>query len=412
MHGQPLVHADEPYPLAFRSPAPYSRSKALAELVVLEESRDGLEAMIVRPRFVWGRGDTTLLPLLVEGAHRRFRWVGGGRQLTSTTHVDNTVEGLIAGRRARPRRPRLLHHRRRAGRLPRLRRRPDRHPGGHAPYGERPTPLARRSRRWGDGLEAVAAARRAAADPLRLLGRLPGVHARRPPRPRGARLRAGDDARGGDAGAARRGLSAPGGTSTRRLGRRSGASPRPRGDECHLDHAMGGRIHPVDATPSVLVERSEGVVRGYRWVRPDERERIVVRLGTGGSSRELALEFGCSTRTVLRIGEQAALAGRRVAHSRRWLSFEERERISRGIAAGESDSEIARALGRHRSTVGREIRAACAERGAIGRWRPSASHGRVARGPRRPSSRPRGGCWRRSRPALSGAGRPSRSRPD
>jgi transposase, IS30 family len=74
------------------------------------------------------------------------------------------------------------------------------------------------------------------------------------------------------------------------------------------------------------------------------------------------LEFGCSARTVLRIGERAALAGRRVAHSPRRLSFEERERISRGIAAGESDSEIAGALGRHRSTVGREIRAACAQR--------------------------------------------------
>jgi nucleoside-diphosphate-sugar epimerase len=96
MHGQPLIAADETYPLALRSPAPYSRSKALGEMVVLEESRDGLEAMIVRPRFVWGRGDTTLLPLLVEGTRSgRFRWVGGGRQLTSTTHIDNTVEGLI-----------------------------------------------------------------------------------------------------------------------------------------------------------------------------------------------------------------------------------------------------------------------------------------------------------------------------
>jgi nucleoside-diphosphate-sugar epimerase len=68
----------------------------MGEQVVLEESRDGLEAMIVRPRFVWGRGDTTLLPLLVEGTRSgQFRWVGGGRHLTSTTHVDNTVEGLL-----------------------------------------------------------------------------------------------------------------------------------------------------------------------------------------------------------------------------------------------------------------------------------------------------------------------------
>ena len=68
----------------------------MAEQVVLEESGRGLEAMIVRPRFVWGRGDTTLLPLLVEGTQSgAFRWVGGGRLRTSTTHVDNTVEGLL-----------------------------------------------------------------------------------------------------------------------------------------------------------------------------------------------------------------------------------------------------------------------------------------------------------------------------
>ena len=96
MHGQPLVHADETYPLALRSKAPYSRSKAMAEQVVLEEGRGALEAMIVRPRFVWGRGDTTLLPVLVEGTRSgAFRWVGGGRHLTSTTHVENTVEGLL-----------------------------------------------------------------------------------------------------------------------------------------------------------------------------------------------------------------------------------------------------------------------------------------------------------------------------
>ena len=96
MHGQPLVHADERYPLALRSKAPYSRSKAMAEQVVLEEGGGALEAVIVRPRFVWGRGDTTLLPLLVEGTRSgAFRWVGGGRQRTSTTHIDNTVEGLL-----------------------------------------------------------------------------------------------------------------------------------------------------------------------------------------------------------------------------------------------------------------------------------------------------------------------------
>jgi transposase, IS30 family len=99
------------------------------------------------------------------------------------------------------------------------------------------------------------------------------------------------------------------------------------------------------------------VGRCYRWVRPDERAWVAERLCVGARVGELALQVGCSTRTILRIGEQAALARRRVGRSTLRLSFAERERISRGIAAGENNAAIARALGRHRSTIGREIEA-------------------------------------------------------
>jgi nucleoside-diphosphate-sugar epimerase len=96
MHGQPLVAVDEHYPLALRSRAPYSATKAAAEAAIIEANGNGLETVVVRPRFVWGAGDTTLLPILVRMARSgRLRWIGGGRQLTSTTHVDNTVEGLV-----------------------------------------------------------------------------------------------------------------------------------------------------------------------------------------------------------------------------------------------------------------------------------------------------------------------------
>ncbi|HZN90711.1 MAG TPA: NAD-dependent epimerase/dehydratase family protein [Thermoleophilaceae bacterium] len=95
MAGQPLVNVDESAPLRPDSPALYSSSKAKAEQVVRAANGDGLETVVVRPRFVWGRGDTTLLPAITELVRaRRFRWIGGGRQLTDTTHVDNTVEGL------------------------------------------------------------------------------------------------------------------------------------------------------------------------------------------------------------------------------------------------------------------------------------------------------------------------------
>ena len=94
--GQPLVEADESVPLRPDSPALYSASKARAEALVLAANGDGLETVVVRPRFVWGRGDTTLLPRMVEMVKEgRFAWIGGGRHQTSITHVDNVVEGLV-----------------------------------------------------------------------------------------------------------------------------------------------------------------------------------------------------------------------------------------------------------------------------------------------------------------------------
>jgi len=96
MHGQPLVMADERTPLAFRSPSPYPATKAAAEEAVVSANGGGLETIVVRPRFVWGPGDTTLMPVMIEMVRSgRFRWIGGGWHLTSTTHVDNCVEGLV-----------------------------------------------------------------------------------------------------------------------------------------------------------------------------------------------------------------------------------------------------------------------------------------------------------------------------
>jgi nucleoside-diphosphate-sugar epimerase len=96
--GEALVNVNEDAPLRPDSPFLYSSSKARAEQLVRAAAGKDLETVVVRPRFVWGRGDTTLLPALTALIRAgRFRWIGGGRQLTATTHVDNTVEGFWLG---------------------------------------------------------------------------------------------------------------------------------------------------------------------------------------------------------------------------------------------------------------------------------------------------------------------------
>jgi nucleoside-diphosphate-sugar epimerase len=96
MAGEPLVQVDETAPLRPDSPVLYSATKARAEQAVLDANREGFATIVVRPRFVWGRGDTTLLPAMVDMVRSgRFAWIAGGRHRTAITHVDNTVEGLV-----------------------------------------------------------------------------------------------------------------------------------------------------------------------------------------------------------------------------------------------------------------------------------------------------------------------------
>jgi nucleoside-diphosphate-sugar epimerase len=95
--GRPIVRADETRPRARRPAGLYPLTKGLAEAAVVAASRDGLETVVVRPRFIWGKGDTTLLPELTRAIERgRFAWFDGGRYLSSTCHVANVVEGALA----------------------------------------------------------------------------------------------------------------------------------------------------------------------------------------------------------------------------------------------------------------------------------------------------------------------------
>lgn len=83
---------DAPYPKRFTST--YSLTKKLGEDLV---NRSGqFETVILRPKAMFGPGDSSLLPRLVTAARRgRLPQIGDGRNLVDLTYVDNVAHALV-----------------------------------------------------------------------------------------------------------------------------------------------------------------------------------------------------------------------------------------------------------------------------------------------------------------------------
>jgi nucleoside-diphosphate-sugar epimerase len=83
-----------PYPR--RASSEYAHTKMLAEVLVRRAIARGLPAVIVRPRAVFGPGDTTLFPRLLRAARSgRLPRIGTGDTVTDLTFVDNAVHALL-----------------------------------------------------------------------------------------------------------------------------------------------------------------------------------------------------------------------------------------------------------------------------------------------------------------------------
>jgi len=88
-----MVEEDAVLPKRFA--CEYARSKAAAEEVVQRAVSGGLDAIIVRARAVFGPGDNSLLPRLLEAARRgRLPQIGDGENRTDLTYVDNLAYAL------------------------------------------------------------------------------------------------------------------------------------------------------------------------------------------------------------------------------------------------------------------------------------------------------------------------------
>ena len=94
-----LEGVDESAPYAEAYEAFYPQTKAEAERLVLSANDEHLHTVAIRPHIVWGPGDTSLLPRLLERAPR-LRRISGPPKKTDVTFIDDAVQAhLLAAER-------------------------------------------------------------------------------------------------------------------------------------------------------------------------------------------------------------------------------------------------------------------------------------------------------------------------
>lgn len=83
-------------PYAKHFSAHYPHTKMLAEKLLLAANSNQLATVALRPRLIWGPGDTQLLPRLVTRAEAgRLRFIGSGDNKMDCTYIDNVVQAHL-----------------------------------------------------------------------------------------------------------------------------------------------------------------------------------------------------------------------------------------------------------------------------------------------------------------------------
>jgi 2-alkyl-3-oxoalkanoate reductase len=89
--------SDETVPLPTQHRDSYSQTKVEAEQLALHYYRDfGVPVVILRPGFVYGPRDHTVLPKIIDGLRARtVRYPGGGRTALNTIFIRNLVDAVF-----------------------------------------------------------------------------------------------------------------------------------------------------------------------------------------------------------------------------------------------------------------------------------------------------------------------------
>ncbi len=94
--GGVVKNVDETYKPKRLPGDPYSKTKALAEELVIKANRSGFETMALRPPLIWGPNNPQNAEIREAVSQRRWVWIGGGTHTLSTLHVGNLASALIA----------------------------------------------------------------------------------------------------------------------------------------------------------------------------------------------------------------------------------------------------------------------------------------------------------------------------
>ena len=142
-----------------------------------------------------------------------------------------------------------------------------------------------------------------------------------------------------------------------------------------------------------------------RKLTESDRREIRERIRAGQTHAEVAATIGCSTKSVQRLlVRTGGYRPRRRVRSPLRLTVRERERISRGLKAGESLRAIARRRNRAPSTISREVcpNSPPSRYRAERRATTMARRAKLARNPRPSVAPPSPLSWDITVPSLSG----------
>ncbi len=98
-HDRLAVREDDPLPS--KQVNAYAATKLLAEQAVFQAFAEGVPALILRPRAIFGPYDQTLLPRLLRANDTRgIPLINGGSVKLDLTYVDNVVDAMLLGWKA------------------------------------------------------------------------------------------------------------------------------------------------------------------------------------------------------------------------------------------------------------------------------------------------------------------------